>query len=707
MATNTTKKKIDLTNLLIIAEDYFKPVIEHYIKSGNTLEDTLKILNPDDQAKKDSIIRVYMSLQNTITSDIPESLLLQNKPNYTLRDYQLSAVNHVLTQWQTPNTASNKSFIELPTGAGKTLVMYHIINEYMRTYSDSKPACILILSPRIKLCEQHVDPEKNLKLLTPNGPFSGYEPAIINSKENKDIGSMVSRYKAGKPIIISATYQSIARVKHRMSLGKIEPTLVFADEAHLISSWQTDPKSINNPNIQWFFSLPKMVFMTATPTQMQKTIPAKWGTYIREVTIADLIQQEYLSEIVSLIPNIRCDADGIMSKKHLCQVMHQSILRHKRKKAIVFCNTQNRCIELYREFESINKQTHRKIKPFIYIGKQLPGELPEYGPMTEEEARQETAEPRLPTTDTESEIDPEAIEAYEEYCTGPAILFVCRKVSMGYDHSAIDFVAFADPKCSKDDLSQSIGRGLRTCDGKDKCYIFIPITPDDYEYDTMRKGQFKTIFEYIQYLKTDAGYEIEDTLPRAKITTATAEEQQPVTNGDALTVDTGTQDFNSMSMTDITTTDEDSAVEYINPEQLALILENESVYRGELEYNAQRHLTLKYKMQQKLNEPYKFVGIADYTARKPAAFPDNPNEKFASIWKGWYEYLGVDISIFPASIDAWRFICKRENIKNNVDYFEKWSHVANPRLPQEPGEMYKGFRGVDMELSAIHMFNRR
>jgi hypothetical protein len=112
-------------------------------------------------------------------------------------------------------------------------------------------------------------------------------------------------------------------------------------------------------------------------------------------------------------------------------------------------------------------------------------------------------------------------------------------------------------------------------------------------------------------------------------------------------------------------------------------------------------------MQQKLNEPYKFVGIADYISRKPAAFPDNPNVKFASIWKGWYEYLGVDISIFPASIDAWRFICKRENIKNNVDYFEKWSHVSNPSLPQEPAEMYKGFRGVDMELSAIQLFNRR
>jgi superfamily II DNA or RNA helicase len=699
--TNAAKnKKMDLSNLRLIADKKITPVIEHYIKAGNTLENTLKILNPDDQAKKESITRIYNEVYDKL---YPPSA----NANYTLRDYQLSAANHVLTQWQTQNTVSNKSFIELPTGAGKTLVMYHIINEYIRTYSDSKPACILILCPRIKLCEQHVDPEKNLKLLTPNGPFSGYEPAIINSKENKDIGSMVSRYKAGKPIIISATYQSIARVKHRLSLGKIEPTLVFADEAHLISSWQTDPKSINNPNIQWFFSFPKMVFMTATPTQMQKTIPAKWGTYIREVTIADLIQQGHLSEIVSLIPNIRCDAEGKMSKKHLCQVMHQSILRHKRKKAIVFCNTQNRCIELYREFESINKQTHRKIKPFIYIGKQLPGELPEYGPMTEEEAQQDIvdsitaelmAETRLPTTDTESEIDPEAIEAYEKYSTGPAILFVCRKVSMGYDHAAIDFVAFADPKCSKADLSQSIGRGLRTCKdkGKDKCYIFIPITPDDYEYDTMRKGQFKTIFEYIQYLKTDAGYEIEDTLPRVKISTVTAEEQQPITNGDGPSVDTVTQDFNTMAVKDITNTDEESNVEYINPEQTAIILQQESVYReGVLTYK----VFVKTLKSLNLTTPEKYN---NYVVQNPVIATYWPGISF-DIYEKWSGFRWIDTCSVEEQAKYYLTgaECKEQIKKINEllmcdDDYEFWTHEItykkmrelDPKIPETNYELY-------------------
>jgi superfamily II DNA or RNA helicase len=394
---------------------------------------------------------------------------------------------------------------------------------------------------------------------------------------NIAIAEMITRYKSGLSIIISATYQSINRVKHRLSLANIHPTLVFADEAHLISNWITDPKNINNQSKQWLFSLPKIVFLTATPTESQKANPDKWGIHIREVTIAELIQRGVLSEIVSLIPNIRYDNDGKMSKKHLCQVMFKSILTYQRKKSIVFCNTQERCIKLFREFETINKTAPRTITPFIYIGKSLSS-----SPIESTEANEDDLETETDTVsndfdndnvndnDNDNDSDCESITAFENYNAGPAILFVCRKISMGYDYPPIDFVGFADPKCSKADLSQCIGRGLRVCHGKDKCYIFIPITPDDYEYDTVRKGQYKTIFEYIHYLKTDVGYEIEDTLPRRN------PEQQEQVNIDGQILMDAQQQTNHSPQNSV---NEDERVEYINPDQLALVLENESVYR--------------------------------------------------------------------------------------------------------------------------------
>lgn len=727
-------KKINLSS--VFADEYLIPVVKLFTAEGKTLSEILALMNPPVQKLYDSIVRVYEQLTT---------------PSYTLRSYQSSAANKVLSQWRittqqpadTSETASerpnSKAFIELPTGAGKTMVMYHIINEYMNNINlyqsgniqhtsepeKSKPPCIIILSPRIKLCEQHVN-AKNLEYLTPNGPFTGHTPAIINSKSNSNLAEMIQRYKAGKPIIVSATYQSISRLRKRLALASIQPTLVFADEAHLISDWSHD-KFVNASDKQWFFSLPKHVFMTATPKMHQKDgfMPEKWGTYIRETTVGELIHQGTLSEIVTLIPNIRYDSDGVMSKKHLCEVMHKAIIRHNRRKSVVFCNTQARCIQLMREFDAINrcKPVTERIEPFVYIGN---GFKPEdtstaeqntvYGPQTQEDRdivndvlTELMDELSLATVNEDDTTDAElasleTIKQFEAYSRGPAVLFVCKKISMGYDFPPIDFIAFADPKCSKCELAQCIGRGLRTCEGKDKCYVFIPITPEDYSVDTSRKTRYKTVFEYIDYLKTDVGYEIEDViraLSRRQVQELNLD-SNPITSSipsDSL----HSQTINTNQLAD---TDSDD-IEYINQEQIALILENESVYRGNIQYNPQRALRLQYNYYCSLNKKCNYISIEDYMNRKPANLPDNPNVMFASIWTNWYDYLGVDTKLYPTSLETWRHVCKWENIKNAEEYTARYHSVREPMLPREPREIYKSFRGVDIELACEYIFARR
>lgn len=599
---NITKK---LNVSPVFADDYLIPVVRNLTTEGKTLSEILTLVNPPFQKLYDSIVRVYEQLTT---------------PSYTLRSYQSSATNKVLTQWQTnapadttkttPKNRNNKAFIELPTGAGKTLVMYHIINEYINNINlyqsdntqsalseskTNKPPCIIILSPRIKLCEQHVN-AKNLEYLTPNGPFTDHMPAIINSKANTNLAEMIQRYRAGKPIIVSATYQSILRLRKRLALASIQPTLVFADEAHLISDW-SHAKNANADDKQWFFSLPKHVFMTATPKTHQKNeiMLENWGTYIRETTVGELIHQGILSEIVTLIPNIRYDTDdGCMSKKHLCEVMHKSITRYKRKKSVVFCNTQARCIQLMREFDAINrlKPVTERIEPFVYIGN---GFEPEdtstaeqntvYGPQTQEDIANDVLaelmdELSLATVNEDDTTDAElasleTVKQFEAYSRGPAVLFVCKKISMGYDFPPIDFIAFADPKCSKCELAQCIGRGLRMCPGKDKCYVFIPITPIDYAVDTSRKTRYKTVFEYIDYLKSNIGYEIED------IIRVLTRRQEPNGNTHSTVYQQNTQELQTTRHNSFTyeAAELGEDIEYINPNDVAVILQNECVYR--------------------------------------------------------------------------------------------------------------------------------
>jgi hypothetical protein len=212
----------------------------------------------------------------------------------------------------------------------------------------------------------------------------------------------------------------------------------------------------------------------------------------------------------------------------------------------------------------------------------------------------------------------------------------------------------------------------------------------------MRKGQFKTIFEYIQYLKTDAGYEIEDTLPRVKISTVTAEEQQPITNGDGPSVDTVTQDFNTMAVKDITNTDEESNVEYINPEQTAIILQQESVYReGVLTYK----VFVKTLKSLNLTTPEKYN---NYVVQNPVIATYWPGISF-DIYEKWSGFRWIDTCSVEEQAKYYLTgaECKEQIKKINEllmcdDDYEFWTHEItykkmrelDPKIPETNYELY-------------------
>jgi len=102
--------------------------------------------------------------------------------------------------------------------------------------------------------------------------------------------------------------------------------------------------------------------------------------------------------------------------------------------------------------------------------------------------------------------------------------------------------------------------------------------------------------------------------------------------------------------------------------------------------------------------------IEEYNERKPiiilkndkaqeSKFIENPNELFSHCWKGWIDFLGIDISNYPSSLNEWKTLCKSLNITNNRQYYE--AQKTNINLPLYPDELYENenFKGITSELT--------
>lgn len=77
---------------------------------------------------------------------------------------------------------------------------------------------------------------------------------------------------------------------------------------------------------------------------------------------------------------------------------------------------------------------------------------------------------------------------------------------------------------------------------------------------------------------------------------------------------------------------------------------------------------------------------------------DNPDSYFKkhALWKGWYDFLGVDTTNLIPTKDDWITFCKEKNVKS-VDMYNKLCQQY-PQLPREPSELYLGFTNICNEL---------
>ncbi len=85
-----------------------------------------------------------------------------------------------------------------------------------------------------------------------------------------------------------------------------------------------------------------------------------------------------------------------------------------------------------------------------------------------------------------------------------ALMTNARCLTEGIDVPAIDSVMFADPKQSRIDIVQAVGRALRTYSGKKYGYILVPlIVPEDMDFDTFAETTaFRQVAQTMAALST-------------------------------------------------------------------------------------------------------------------------------------------------------------------------------------------------------------
>lgn len=84
-------------------------------------------------------------------------------------------------------------------------------------------------------------------------------------------------------------------------------------------------------------------------------------------------------------------------------------------------------------------------------------------------------------------------------------------------------------------------------------------------------------------------------------------------------------------------------------------------------------------------------------AKEHPQFIKNPKEYFNDCWKSWYDFLGLDNSLFPRTKADCLRACKEQGIVSWDDYKQK----RDSSLPENPNELYEDFTNWDNEMGVV------
>ena len=371
------------------------------------------------------------------------------------REYQVDAIEHGIRK--------HRSLLLSPTASGKSLIIYILVRYYMLLLEEKATDKILILVPTTSLVEQmysdFIDYGWNEKYM--QKIYSGHDKEVT------------------KRVVIS-TWQSIYKFpkKYFQQFG-----MVVGDEAHLFKAKSLTSILTKLSECKYRFGL------TGTLDGMQThrlVLEGLFGTLNKVVTTKELIDNETLAsfQIKSLVltyPEHECklvkdmnyqdEIDYIVTHPKRNEFIRDLTLNLKGNTLVLFQFVEKHGDVLYDMISNATEQ-----KTFYIQGK----------------------------TDTS---DREAVRAITEKEKDAIIVASFGTFSTGINIRNLHNIVFASPSKSRVRTLQSIGRGLRRGENKDRASLYD--IADDYTYKSKRNFSLNHFLERINiYNEEQFDYDI-------------------------------------------------------------------------------------------------------------------------------------------------------------------------------------------------------
>ena len=422
---------------------------------------------------------------------------LKPKKFHELRPHQQNAFRDIMKAL----VVYDKGQVIMACGTGKTLLSLRIAEKFV-----PKNGIILYLVPSITLiqqsmrewAEQHKIPQRYFgvcsdKTVDDGGSISELESQVSTNTEKL---KQNLRNRSSKQTVIFCTYNSIQVIADAMDGQEID--LVFCDEAHRTVQSVIDVKTESfftkiheNDDPKKNISIKKRIYMTATPKIFESTITKKGykqKTYDmnNEDIFGPIFHQYGFSQAVK--DGVLCDYKIIIAELD-DKYVDQQYLKSETDEGVKNVGKYNQCVSLWHAIKQQGKNgLMQRVLVFtntIKHSQEFANETPNkisfediVNKINEEYGIDKSVKVRHVDGNTNAHDRKHNLKWLEDSEKLPnecRILSNARCLSEGIDVPALDGVVFMEPRKSKVDIIQAVGRVMRKIDSKMFGYVIIPV----------------------------------------------------------------------------------------------------------------------------------------------------------------------------------------------------------------------------------------